>query len=207
MLICVFPRQGMILLYNINIIAICQQYFKIIFLKSAFTSCDKILVMVKMNFEDETLERLFRSFKEARNNSIQLFKSMQDSDTSQYSPTGDATHTALYQFQCIVTITDGYYRRLQGAKNRAFDVAVDEDSGAVIARTDIVIERIEDFMIRQGRKLEELLHLYDADDFKSKIHDIQAIVNYEYLHQGQLAVLFREMDVPLPEKVQGVIAL
>jgi uncharacterized damage-inducible protein DinB len=164
--------------------------------------------MAKMNFENETLEHLFRSFKEARNNSIQLFKSMQESDTSQYSPTGDATHTALYQFQCLVTITDGYYRRLQGVKNRSFDVAVDEDNdGIVIARTDITVERIEDLLIRQGRKLEELLRLYDAEDFKSKIHDIQSIINHEYLHQGQLTLLFREMNIPLPEKVQKVIDL
>lgn len=163
--------------------------------------------MVKMNFEDATLEHLFRSFKEARNNSIQLFKSMQEKDTSQYSPTGDSTYTALYQFQSIITITDGYYRRLQGSKERVFDVVVDEDSGSTIARKDIGAERIEDLLIRQGRKLEELLHLYDADDFRLKIHDIQAIINYEYFHQGQLVVLFREMDVPLPEKVQKDIAL
>ncbi len=163
--------------------------------------------MVKMNFENETLGRLFRSFKEARNNSIQLFKSMQESDTSQYSPTGDATHTALYQFQSIVTITDGYYRRLQGVKNRAFTIVVEEDTGASVARTDIGIERIEDFLIQQGRKLEDILRLYDARDFNTKIHDIQAIINYEYLHQGQLAVLFREMDIPLPQKVQEIIAL
>lgn len=158
-----------------------------------------------MNFENETLERLFRSFKEARNNSIQLFKSLQESNTSQYTPTGDATNTALYQFQCIVTITDGYYRRLQGTKNHAFDIVTDEDNGTVIARTDVTMERMEDFLLRQGRKLEELLRLYDAGDFKSKIHDIQSIINYEYLHQGQLAVLFKEMNIAVPDKFQEVI--
>jgi len=45
-----------------------------------------------------------------------------------------------------------------------------------------------------------LLATYSDIQFEDKAQTIQSIFNHEYLHQGQLVVLFRMSGIKLPER-------
>lgn len=77
--------------------------------------------MVKMQFVDPVLEKIVRRWKWSRNNTIQLFdtavqKQMVDFTSKSVHPTRHTMQPLLFQFQCLVTTTDTYYRKLISAQ-------------------------------------------------------------------------------------------
>ena len=160
--------------------------------------------MTKMDFESTTLERLFRSFKWARNNSLQLFKAAQEHDILTTEPKSKGQHTVLYQFQCLITTTDAYYRRLSDHADTRFGFVLTERA---VKKEAIPTQDAQLLLKRQITELEVLLKHFDEPKVAANIQDIQSIANHEYLHQGQLVVLFREADVVLPERFRSAFDL
>lgn len=161
--------------------------------------------MVKMNFKIKELESLMRSFKWARNNSLQILENAQEHNILNYTPTGDPKHGTLYQFQCLLTTTDKYYRQLSNHNNQQFGVILQGDS--LINKTDISDTAIEPLLKKQISELESLLKDFDEKKFSANIQVVQSIINHEYLHQGQLVVMFRKNEVPLPDRIQKAFDL
>ena len=160
--------------------------------------------MTKMNFENKTLERMARSFKWARNNSLQILDAAQKQEVMSYQPEGEGQHTVLYQFQCLVTTTDTYYRKLTNHNDKRFGIMIRDD---VIKKADITQENLKAILTRQTVELEAVLRHFNGDDFETSVQDIQSIINHEYLHQGQLVVMLRSCGVALPERFRSAFDL
>ncbi|HEY8998858.1 MAG TPA: hypothetical protein VIM53_00905 [Candidatus Saccharimonadales bacterium] len=160
--------------------------------------------MTKMNFENKTLERMVRSFKWARNNSLQILDTAQKQNVMNYQPDGGGQHTILYQFQCLATTTDTYYRKLINNEDKRFGIIIRDE---VTTKTDIVQENLRDILTQQVQELEKLLKSFTSDDLETNVQDIQSIINHEYLHQGQLVVMFRSLGIALPERFRSAFDL
>lgn len=160
--------------------------------------------MTKMNFENKTLERMMRSFKWARNNSLQILDIAQKQNMMNYQPDEGGQHTILYQFQCLATTTDAYYRKLTNHEDKRFGVMIRKNT---TKKADITQNDLRAILIQQVGELENLLRHFSAEDFETNIQDIQSIINHEYLHQGQLVVMFRGCGVALPERFRSAFDL
>jgi|GEM_PF-824252 len=165
---------------------------------------ERLAYVTRMNFENKSLERMARSLKWVRNNSLQIFDIVQGQGIANYRPDGDGQHTILYQFQCLVTTTDAYYRRLIGHNDKRFGVLVVKE---VTQKSEIAEGDIKNILKRQIIELENVLKSFSADDFEANIQDIQSIINHEYLHQGQLVVMLRSCSVVLPERFRTAFDL
>lgn len=161
--------------------------------------------MATLEFRNKTLERLYRSFKWARNNSLQLFEAAQAGGVLGWALNGEEQHTMLYQFQCLVTTTDAYYRRLTENADIRFGVLVQSDR--IIRKSDLAEADIQRYLKTQLTELETLLKHFDDKQFEENVRDIQSIANHEYLHQGQLVVMFRQAGAGLPERFRKAFAL
>lgn len=161
--------------------------------------------MTKMNFTVKELESLMRSFKWARNNTLQILDEVHANNLFNYSPTDDSTHGMLYQFQCLATTTDKYYRQLADHEDQRFGVVVQETS--TLNKSEIPETGIKYILKRQTIELETLLKDFDEEKFAANIQTIQSIINHEYLHQGQLVVMFRQNRTPLPDRFQKAFDL
>jgi uncharacterized damage-inducible protein DinB len=160
--------------------------------------------MTKMNFENKALERMVRSFKWARNNSLQILDVAQKQDMMSYQPKGDDQRTILYQFQCLVTTTDTYYRKLTNHNDKRFGIMMRD---GVTKKTNIAQDDLKVILVQQTKDLEKLFRDFTADDFETKMQDILSIINHEYLHQGQLVVMFRSRGAVLPERFRSAFDL
>jgi len=160
--------------------------------------------MTKMNFENKALERMVRSFKWARNNSLQILDVAQKQDMLSYQPEGDDQRTVLYQFQCLVTTTDTYYRKLTDHNDKRFGIMIRDD---VTKKTDIAQGDLKITLAQQIGELEKLFRDFTAEDFETNTQDVQSIINHEYLHQGQLVVMFRSRGIALPERFRSAFDL
>src|SRR5438045_1978823 len=82
--------------------------------------------MVKMNFSDPVLEKLIRRWKWTRNNTLELFQKSEEQNMLLFRPYAhkEIHHNLLYQFQCIVTTTDTYYRKITNSDNLNFGLIV-----------------------------------------------------------------------------------
>lgn len=158
-----------------------------------------------MDFKVKELERLMRSFKWARNNSLLIFEEAQLKSLLEYKPTNDPKHGLLYQFQCLLTTTDKYYRQLLHHDNQQFGIIIHD--GAIINKAAIPEDDIAALLKKQIFGLESLLKDFDSEEFGANIQTIQSIINHEYLHQGQLVVMFRENQADLPERFQKAFDL
>lgn len=114
-------------------------------------------------------------------------------------------HPVLYQFQCLVTTDDAYYRKLTSHANRRFGVLIQD--GETIKKMDIPESQLKKLLQDDLTKLESLFATFDDKQFAAHSQDIQRIFNHEYLHQGQLVVLFRQADVELPERFRKAFDL
>jgi uncharacterized damage-inducible protein DinB len=157
-----------------------------------------------MNFENKTLERLYRSFKWARNNSLQILEAAQSRDILEHQPKGRGQHTILYQFQCLATTTDRYYRKLTNHSDQRFGVLI---RGGSVQKADIAEDDLKIVLKQQMIDLEGALRHFSDNDFEINVQTIQSIINHEYLHQGQLIVMLRELEVDLPERFRTAFDL
>ncbi len=163
-----------------------------------------------MNFTDPTLEKIVRRWKWTRNNSILLFESAQKQNILNYVSKTDqkVSYTfqpILFQFQCLVTTTDAYYRKLSKSSNTSYGILVLDDQ--IVNKKDTTIDIIKNQLKKQMLITENLLKSFTSKNLANSIEDILAISNHEYLHQGQLIIMFREAGVDLPERFRKAWAL
>lgn len=161
--------------------------------------------MTKLDFENKALQRLYMGFKWARNNSLQLFDAAQMANILDWEPEGMGQHSVLYQFQCLITTTDTYYRRLAGSADTRFGVLL--EAGASIEKQSIPAADVKALLNKQLSALETLLKHFNAGKFEEGARDIQSITNHEYLHQGQLVVIFRQAGVTIPDRFRKAFDL
>lgn len=163
-----------------------------------------------MHFISPALEQLFKSYKYARNNSIKIFDEAVKQDVLGFHSTSKkqtdySFQSILFQFQCLVSTTDTYYRRLTNARNNDFGVYVTEDK--IIPKQELSAEVIKKILPQQLEEIEELLKSFDEEKAEKVIDKIGMFGNHEYLHQGQLILMFREAGAKLPESYVKVWAL
>lgn len=156
------------------------------------------------NFANLTLKRQFASYKWARNNTLQILKVAQGTGIMSFKPHKDQ-HSVLYQFQCLVTTDDTYYRKLTNASNKQFGVVIED--GKVIQKADLHELELKSLLQTDLQRLEKLLTAFSDEQFEANAQDIQRIFNHEYLHQGQLVVLFRQAGIELPERFKEAFDL
>jgi len=161
--------------------------------------------MATLDFQNKTLERLYRSFKWARNNSLQLLDIAQKSQKLDWTPQGDGQHSVLYQFQCMVTTTDTYIRKLQNSADARFGVLIHD--GQVIKKNDLTVVQVKSLLKDQLRQLELQLKNFSDQELEDLVQDIQSVANHEYLHQGQIVVMFRQASLSIPERFKTAFDL
>jgi len=163
--------------------------------------------MAKLEFENKALERLFRSWKWSRNNTLQMLEIAIAADILDYAPASKefSFQPILHQFQCLVTTTDTYCRQLTNAANQSFGVLIRD--GKVVNKHEITDTDVSERLASQITELEQLVGSYDDQRFAENAKSIQAIFNHEYLHHGQLLVMFREAGVDVPERFKKAFAL
>lgn len=161
--------------------------------------------MATLDFQNKALERLYRSFKWARNNSLQLLDVVQSSQQLDWTPAGQGQHSMLYQFRCMVTTTDAYIRKLQNDTDTRFGVYIYSDQA--IKKNELTFEQTKAMLKDQLRQLELLLKGFSNQQFEDSAQNIQSIANHEYLHQGQLVVMFRQADLAIPERFKTAFDL
>ncbi len=163
-----------------------------------------------MDFKSPILEKVFKRFKWTRNNSIQIFEHAGKSGILEYalkpSPKSKYTFQPItFQFQCIATTANAYQRILTNNSNVQFGIFVED--GEVTSKKDLNKEKIFKILKNQLTELEELFKNYDEKQALENIDNILAISNHEYLHQGELILMFREADAELPERFAKAWAL
>jgi hypothetical protein len=166
--------------------------------------------MVKLNFKNPQLEKMFRMFKWARNNTVQIFGEADKGNILSYKSTMKNNSSyefqpLLFQFQCIVTTTDTYYRKLTYNNNQQFGILI--RAKKITPKKDIPASEIKPLLEKQIKEFDNLFKNFDVKDIEKNIENILSISNHEYLHQGQMIVAFREAGVELPERYKKAWAL
>lgn len=155
-----------------------------------------------MNFKSPALEQLFKSYKWARNNSIKIFdeavkQNILEYRSSSQKPTKHTFQPILFQFQCIVTTTDTYFRKLSNASNQNYGIYMKDD--VVTPKDQLTADDIKKILPKQLKELEALLKDFEEKKTAERIDEVGLISNHEYLHQGELILMFREAGAELPE--------
>lgn len=163
--------------------------------------------MVKMNFKNLTLEKIIRRFKWARNNSIEIFEKSQKEGILDYHFKSKKFkfQPLAFEFQCLITSTDAYIRMFTNDENQNFGVLVED--GFEIKKRDIRVSEIKNLLKNQIVQLENIFKNFEAQEFDNEIGNILAIINHEYLHQGEMILMLREAGVDLPERFKKSFAL
>lgn len=160
--------------------------------------------MVKLAFNNKALEKMFRAWKFARIISLELFDAAQGNlDYKQLYKKDD--YTILFQFLCLTTTTDAYYRKITGAKNKQFGVLIKE--GTTYKKAEIANTKVKQYLTAQIEELDTLLKGFDEKKFEASMRYLSNLLAHEYLHQGQLVVMFREAGIPFPKRFQETWAL
>ena len=154
-----------------------------------------------MQFKSPALEQLFKNFKWARNNTIKIFDEAVKQNILNYhsSSIKSTKHTfqpILFQFQCIVSTTDAYFRKLSNTKNQSYGIYV--QGNQIIPKAAITTEQIKKILPKQLKELEALLKKFDEKKTAKLIDKVGIIGNHEHLHQGELILMFREVGAELP---------
>lgn len=163
-----------------------------------------------MNFKNPSFEQLFKSYKFARNNSIKILdeavrQNILDYRSSSFNQKKSIFQPVLFQFQCLVSTTDAYYRKLTNVKNQSYGIYVQD--GNIIPKAELTAEDVKRILPKQLRDLETLLKDFDDKKTEKCINKVGAVISHEYLHQGQLIVMFREAGAELPESFVRAWAL
>lgn len=154
-----------------------------------------------MQFKNPTLEQLFKSYKWTRNNTIKIFdealrQNVLDYRSSSAKPTKHTFQPIFFQFQCIVSTTDAYYRKLTDVENQSYGIYI--ENGEIIPKDQLTVEQIKKILPKQLKELEALLKTFDEKKTEKLIDKVFLLGNHEYLHQGELILMFREAGAELP---------
>lgn len=163
-----------------------------------------------MNFKNSFLEKIFKEFKWARNNTIELFDLAAKDTILGFTSTSvlnkkDTFQSILFQFQCIITTSDAYYRKFIQHPNTEYGILISEKNS--IQKKEITPQLIKKILRSQLILLETTLKEFDQKTTEKYLGDITTLSNHEYLHQGQLIVMFREANKELPERFKKAWAL
>lgn len=144
---------------------------------------------------------LLDSFEWARNNTLDLFDTAHKNNILDFLPNykGDdrKNRDVLYQFQCIATTTNTRIRIIKKDRNQKFGLLVTPKK--VYSKREIPSSLIKQILLEQVGDIEMLLR--SREDYQSDIvFNLSYLIFHEYLHQGQLIVMFREAGVPFPEE-------
>lgn len=153
--------------------------------------------MSHMNFKNPILENIFKNFKWARNNTIEIFDTAVLNNILEYTPISNFEfQSILFQFQCIVATTDVYIRKMKGKKEANFGELI--NNGQNIQKRDISVQLVKEQLKMQIFELQDMLSKWDDNTVERKLTLFQSVNSHEYLHQGQLTVMVREAGVDLP---------
>lgn len=138
-----------------------------------------------MDFKYPLLEIIFKQYKWERNNTIQLFNKAESENILDFvsSNTKQKKYTfqpVFFQFQCIVTTTDTYFRKITNHQNTDYAIFVQDD--VILKKDKITQEVIKEELKDQMYKLQDLLKGFSDNDAESNICYIQTIIEHEYLH-------------------------
>jgi hypothetical protein len=161
-----------------------------------------------MNFKNPLLENIFKSFKWARNNSIEILEEAVKNNVLDYAPQVKNRfefQPIIFQFQCLATTTDVYLHQLKGNPNLKFGYLVKD--GKVIKKKEIAQSDLSKILEMQLEELEMIFKDFDEKQLEENLNILNIISNHEYLHQGQLIVMLREAGVDLPERFRKTFAL
>ena len=90
-------------------------------------------------------------------------------------------------------------------KNQNFGILVID--GNITKKEDISKETVINQLKSQMEILENFLKPFSEKGLEKNIREIMTISDHEYLHQGQLIVLFRETGAKFPERFSKAWAL
>ncbi|MBU2592608.1 hypothetical protein KKD61_04075 [Patescibacteria group bacterium] len=144
---------------------------------------------------------LLESFKWARNNTLDLFDSAHKNNILDYLPNykndDRKNRDVLYQFQCIATTTNTRIRIIKKDSKQKFGLLVTPEKE--YAKRDIPSSLVKQILLEQISEIELLLR--SLDDYQPDVaFNLRSLIFHEYLHQGQLVVMFREAGVSFPEE-------
>lgn len=155
-----------------------------------------------MRFKNGLLESSFRQFKFSRNNTIEIFLHALDQEIVNFVPTDakvkEKIQPILFQFQCLVTTTDAYYRKIANHKNKNYGILI--ENGQIVKKDDIATVNIEHYLKKQLIDFEQLLKEFNDKKAEKNIGLFTRLSNHEYLHQGQLILMFRLAGATLPKR-------
>lgn len=111
----------------------------------------------------------------------------------------------LFQFQCIVTTTDTYYRKLIHATNTDYGILI--QNGKAMEKEFLTEKVIGEQLANQITMLENVLRSFTYEDMEKNIRHILTLSDHEYLHQGEMLLMYREAGVELPQRFSKAWAL
>lgn len=169
--------------------------------KISITNSEELDGLDNMNnsrYKDSVLTR----FLWTRKNTINLFSAAQKSNSLNFKPhykqeTVKENHNLLYQFQCIITTTDCYFRKIKGVKVEKFGILIKDRIS--IKKMEIKTEEAVLLLRKQQVEYKKILSILSSEGFKNKCPLMQIMEDHEYLHQGQIIVMFRLTGIQFPE--------
>ncbi len=161
-----------------------------------------------MNFKNPTLEKVFKSFKWTRNITIQLLETAEKNQILDFAPKANdkfSFQPVSFQFLCIVTTTDTYFRKVTGHKNHSYGVLVQGET--VTKKSDIPLSSLTKLLEEQLKSFENILKNVDEKEAEEVISQLMTMSNHEYLHHGELLLMIRQAGVELPDRFRKAWAL
>jgi len=166
--------------------------------------------MVKLLFKEPLLEKLYRRFKWARNNTLLLLEAAEKQSILDFVPqrTKSDSYTiqnTMFQFQCLLTTSDAYFRKISNNPNTSFGILL--KNGNELKKEDLDLETIKTGLIDQLPEFEKLLQPFNSAQLDQHLGSIQTLANHEHMHHGELILMFRLAGAELPKRFQTAWAL
>lgn len=148
-----------------------------------------------MQFKSPLIQKITKRITLARNNSILLLEEAQENNLLDQKlilvEGGKGSNynfqPIIFQFQCLVSTTDTYLRKLKNHNNQDFGLL---ENGELIKKVEINISHLDRHLKNQLMELQNVLKEYDNKELGEEIEYILRIAEHEYLHQGQLITMF-----------------
>lgn len=145
------------------------------------------------------------SFKWSRNNTLLILQELSDTDLN-LKPEGDKWQNLGFQFACLVTTIDTYFRKITKFKDSKYGKVYFE--GKVYTKDDLTSgELLFKILESQVEQLNDLLKEMDEKALDKHLRHLLNITNHEYLHQGQLVSYFTMFGKKLPARFKKSWAL
>lgn len=145
------------------------------------------------------------SFKWSRNNTLLILQELSDTDLN-LKPEGDKWQNLGFQFACLVTTTDTYFRKITKFKDSKYGKVYFERK--VYTKDDLTSgELLFKILESQVEQLNDLLKEMDEKALDKHLRHLLNITNHEYLHQGQLVSYFTMFGKKLPARFKKSWAL